>query len=402
MMHCPARTVSGSRAPPSHYIYELRLLTARVGSSWHARCSQVDDLEDELEVADDAVVKLRREVTSGAAKLADVTIANNELQAQADALAAKLSQAEAELSAKASAIEDAERAAERAAEQLLEAQTASVEGVEATRGEATARAVKLEQELMAAESEQLRLVETKTSLEAAVEQLRLQQQAAAEERNKEAARVRELEQLASAAEAKAEAKAESLAASEASVESLQKQLEELKRALDVSGSANGAAANGASANGAAANGAAAPAANGATSPAANGAAAPTAADTPAAAAQASSRFDDEAARLTQEIEAQINAAGGTSAAAGAAAGGAAKRLALSRMKKAELVAECEERKLEASGSVAELRAALRVERKRDGLIDELVERGWSERQSRSALKVVAWDVDKALARLLKQ
>jgi hypothetical protein len=400
MMHCPARTVSGSRAPPSHYIYELRLLTARVGSSWHARCSQVDDLEDELEVADDAVVKLRREVTSGAAKLADVTIANNELQAQADALAAKLSQAEAELSAKASAIEDAERAAERAAEQLLEAQTASVEGVEATRGEATARAVKLEQELMAAESEQLRLV--KTSLEAAVEQLRLQQQAAAEERNKEAARVRELEQLASAAEAKAEAKAESLAASEASVESLQKQLEELKRALDVSGSANGAAANGASANGAAANGAAAPAANGATSPAANGAAAPTAADTPAAAAQASSRFDDEAARLTQEIEAQINAAGGTSAAAGAAAGGAAKRLALSRMKKAELVAECEERKLEASGSVAELRAALRVERKRDGLVDELVERGWSERQSRSALKAVAWDVDKALARLLKQ
>ena len=102
-------------------------------------------------------------------------------------------------------------------------------------------------------------------------------------------------------------------------------------------------------------------------------------------------------------EAQINAAAGATGAAAAAGGGAAlpKRMALSRMKKAQLVAECEERKLEASGTMAELRAALRVERKRDVLVDELLERGWSERQSRGALKAVGWDLDAALARLLK-
>ena len=86
---------------------------------------------------------------------------------------------------------------------------------------------------MAAESAQEQLLASKAQLEASVTQLKEAQQAAAEERNKEAARVRELEQQASAAEAKAEAKAESLAASEASVASLQKQLDELKRALDI-------------------------------------------------------------------------------------------------------------------------------------------------------------------------
>ena len=76
------------------------------------------------------------------------------------------------------------------------------------------------------------------------------------------------------------------------------------------------------------------------------------------------------------------------------------RKALSRMKKAELVEECEERKIEAQGTMAELRAGLRIERKRDALVAELVERGWSERQCRSALKATGWDADAALAKLL--
>jgi hypothetical protein len=42
---------------------------------------------------------------------------------------------------------------------------------------------------------------------------------------------------------------------------------------------------------------------------------------------------------------------------------------------------------------------LRVERKRDGLVAELTERGWSVKQSRAALDKVGWDVDEAIAKL---
>ena len=80
---------------------------------------------------------------------------------------------------------------------------------------------------------------------------------------------------------------------------------------------------------------------------------------------------------------------------------AAVPIALSRMKKVDLVAECEERKLNAKGSVAELRAQLRVERKRDGLVAQVVERGWNEKQARSALKQKGWDVDAAIQKLVK-
>lgn len=355
-------------------------------------CAQVEDLESELEAADDAVVKLRREVTSSSSMLEKMTSTNNQLQSQADELALKLAQAEQDVLAKEAAIAEAERAAERAAEQLLDSQTQAVGDAAESAGEATARAVKLEQELMAAESAQEQLLASKAQLEASVTQLKEAQQAAAEERNKEAARVRELEQQASAAEAKAEAKAESLAASEASVASLQKQLDELKRALDVS-NAGGAAAPPPSAPPAAET----PAANGV----ASSAGADAAATPDAKPKKKTGKFDDEAARLTQEIEAQISAASGVQVAKGGQGRAASgTRKALSRMKKAELVEECEERKIEAQGTMAELRAGLRIERKRDALVAELVERGWSERQCRSALKATGWDADAALAKLL--
>ena len=54
----------------------------------------------------------------------------------------------------------------------------------------------------------------------------------------------------------------------------------------------------------------------------------------------------------------------------------------------------------ATGSVAELRAQLRVERKRDGLIAELMERGWSAQKCRAALDKAGWDVDQALESLI--
>ena len=52
--------------------------------------------------------------------------------------------------------------------------------------------------------------------------------------------------------------------------------------------------------------------------------------------------------------------------------------------------------------MAELRSLLRVERKRDGLVGELTERGWSERQARSALNKSGWEVDAAIQQLLKR
>ena len=57
-----------------------------------------------------------------------------------------------------------------------------------------------------------------------------------------------------------------------------------------------------------------------------------------------------------ELEAQISAASGVQVAKGGQGRAASgTRKALSRMKKAELVEECEERKIEAQGTMAELR-----------------------------------------------
>ena len=201
------------------------------------------------------------------------------------------------------------------------------------------------------------------------------------------------------------------------VASLQEQLDELKGVMAAQQAtaappANGVDANGVNANGvangASVGGSAPPAANGAAADAAAGStaeAAPPANAAAAAAAAAPSSFDEEARSLTQEIEAQLSGtakrAGGRAAGGGGKRGSKSGRPALSRMRKADLIAECEERKLESSGSLAELRAALRVERKRDTLVAELEERGWSERQARSALGKAGWDLDAAIAKLTK-
>ena len=46
-----------------------------------------------------------------------------------------------------------------------------------------------------------------------------------------------------------------------------------------------------------------------------------------------------------------------------------------------------------------LGAQLRVERKKDAYVDDLLERGWSERKARSALKETDWDLKAAIALL---
>lgn len=78
--------------------------------------------------------------------------------------------------------------------------------------------------------------------------------------------------------------------------------------------------------------------------------------------------------------------------------------ALSRMKKAELVSECRDRGLLADGdtpgSVAELRAVLRVERKREAMLEGMIERGFKAEAARAALEQAGWDAEAALALLV--
>ena len=57
----------------------------------------VDDLEGELEAADDAVVSLRRQVTSEKTKLSELERTNTELKARADVYASELAGAQASL-----------------------------------------------------------------------------------------------------------------------------------------------------------------------------------------------------------------------------------------------------------------------------------------------------------------
>ena len=284
-----------------------------------------------------------------------------------------------------------------------------------TQGEDGAKAVRLESELMEAEAAAADKREKTARLEHTVGALREQQKLASDERVKEAARVRALEQQADAAESRASAKAERLRESEASAAGLQSQLEELKRALAASSAptsgapslgraaaSSGVSTRGASAQGDGGDGAVAASSKPPAVPAgaATSSSAPAAPSSPAAA----NTLDAEAAQLIKEIEVQVGKAGGggggRSILPSGGVGGAAPATALSKMKKAELVAECEARTLDAKGSVAELRAQLRVERKRDRLVEQLVERGWSERQARGALAKVGWDVDSAIAKLV--
>mmetsp|Transcript_45555 Transcript_45555/g.119674 ORF Transcript_45555/g.119674 Transcript_45555/m.119674 type:complete len:292 (+) Transcript_45555:152-1027(+) len=290
----------------------------------------------------------------------------------------------------------------------MERQQAAAEEAEATEDEQRARAVKLETELMEAEAAAAEMSTVKERLEATVSSLTEQQRLSAERRQEEERRLAELEKRAEEAEASATAKAEMLTAdlarSEASVAALHQQLEELTRTLNApkapDAPAAPAAPSSAGAGGAPRNEEAAPGSKGSGNAGGSGKASSDSSGD-------SSSFSSEAAQLTQQIEAQLRGTGllntGSTVAGGTKATGEATppRPALSRMKKAELISECDERKLSSEGTVAELRAQLRVERKRDTLVSELIERGWSERTARSALGNTGWDLDAAITKLTK-
>ena len=119
-------------------------------------------------------------------------------------------------------------------------------------------------------------------------------------------------------------------------------------------------------------------------------------------------FEEQAQQLQAEISEQLARATDAVLPAAPAKGKGAKQEgaegskrppALSRMTKPQLIAECEERNIDSAGTVAELRVRLRLDRKRDALVAELLDRGWSERQSRRALGAVGWDLDDAIALL---
>ena len=59
--------------------------------------ADVDDLESELEAADDAVVSLRRDVTAREEKLSRATSSNAALQAQSDEMTVELARFQTEM-----------------------------------------------------------------------------------------------------------------------------------------------------------------------------------------------------------------------------------------------------------------------------------------------------------------
>ena len=213
----------------------------------------VEDLETELEAADDAVVKLRREASATEKRYAEVSTMNDQLVSQAEELMGSISKSESDLEATKQDLAQAEKAAELAAEQLLETQKSASSAAEASQSEISERAVKLETELMAAEAKASELAGARDRLQSSLISLEEKREAAEKEREAEARRVKELTEAAEAAEKKAEAAAEKLSDSESSVEGLEKQLKELQAALELqqkkngaSGAKNGKAANGAS------------------------------------------------------------------------------------------------------------------------------------------------------------
>jgi chromosome segregation ATPase len=319
-----------------------------LAASARALARYVEDLEGELESADEEVVALRKDINEGTRRISDVTKMADQYQSEADQLALKLTSAQQEIEEKERVISEAERAAERVADQMLSIQKTS-EG----KNKGAAEALRLERELMAAEASADDLAETKARLEISVNTLKQQQQEANERRLEESQRLREMERRANTAEAQAEKAAQERLAADLELATLQSQLEQLKSGIDVT-------------------------------------------DSSAISAQSSAgtSFSEEAKQLSQEIQSQLQGIAGTSGDSRSP-----KRPALSKMRKADLVAECKERGLASRGTVPELRVLLRVERKRDKLVAQLAGKGWSDTKARSALDAASWDLKVAKAEL---
>ena len=198
--------------------------------SARALARYVNDLESELEAADEAVVEMRRKQQEGQQGQA-------EAEARARRLAARSTELEAELSAASRRLADSEaevtreqRAAERAAEELMHAQAAleaaartaeqgAEQGVE--RGEGEGEGEGGGAAAAALEAERRRSVELEEKLISAEAAAQRRE----EEREELGRRQRRMEAEAAAAEARVRAEA-------AAVEALEQQLGEAERRAD--------------------------------------------------------------------------------------------------------------------------------------------------------------------------
>lgn len=277
---------------------------AELAVSTRAAVRYINDLELDLEQADENVANLRRELETGASRLSEAKSVNAELTAESSRLSSELSQARRELEKRRSEMESAERAVDEAANSFGQTN----DNVDEAQG------LRLENDLIAAQAETINVQASTVRLESELESVRKKEQRVKEELAKEAKRVSELERKLEIADATAEETALKCATSDSQVAMLQKQLEQLKKALNVSK--------------------------------AKAAAAP---------------HVKEAEQLTKDIQDRLDQTGHSPNGA---------RSPLSSMGKEELIAECKERDLQTEGTVAELRFRLRVERKRDGRVAE--------------------------------
>ena len=322
----------------------------------------VNDLERELEAADDAVVELRQEEQRGAKRQRELQSRAMQLEADLTSVKAQLADTEARYKQEEEARLDIESRAEAAAASMLklQAQEDELEGEmkDAVNAE-KARILELEERLMRAEAEASTGEDLRRKLADTQARLAEERTLAAAAMETERERVQLLEQKAAAAEARADQKAvalrESLSQSETTISAMSELLQEQESAIDGKDSDH---------------------------------------------VQGKSLGDDARAAQQTLLQQLLDSGAKVSGDAEIGASNLGSVSALSRMNKADLIAECKERGVEPSGSVAELRARLRVERKRSALVASLVERGWSERQCRRALEQEAWDSERALERLL--
>jgi len=339
---------------------KLRTLAAAA----RALARYVDDLETELEGSDDQVVEARKEMFSAqrAQKEAERELVS--LKASQDSTLAELRKSEAAASAQLEARQQAEREAEAAADRLLQMQQreAAARGRPSLGSQERMELARLEEKLMQAEAAAAEEETRRSRLETSLAAIKEEQAHAEALRKEEEAHAAELEKRAAQVEQEAQRTAEKLenrlSRSRDEVEALQAALSTLQAVKEQQ--------------------------------------LPTAVSAAAATEPVVvlGGFEAEAAKL----QADLQRLAGTAADAGSK-----NRLpALSSMRKAQLVAECEERGIESKGKVAELRAMLRVERKKDAKVAELDGRGWSDKQARAALAKTNWEVEDAIALLLKK
>lgn len=302
------------------------------------------------------------------------------LEGEVTQLTSKLSATQKDLEEREMAIADAERKAQTAAEQLAKMQvkanaTAQIKREAAAQTETLKRQLdELTSELSTTHQELEKVDSLKAELATA--------QAAAVERVKEtqeesSAEAERLQNELTAAQAKAAEKENALAASESQIAELKKHIAHFKRALQVKVFSD--------------------IDKNEILPAKNGNKAVTITQTRNGVREIAPRpVLMNGANGVNRVNG-ANGANGVNGAKPALPVVSPPRLPLSKMKKAELMAECKERKLDIiKASVVQLRAILRVERDRDSMIQQLVDRGWSPMQSRRELIATEWDVDMAI------